>query len=126
MINHKYWVRHLKENPYYNHLRFKKLNKGFNGYPPFDFDDIPIDLVDLETFIRIEENLIPLFIGTQFGLYPWFYEFPDFYNGDKIIAILSKSELSGHVARLSLYKVDAHSKHSSYTKEQKIIYFKNE
>ena len=126
MIVHKYWVRHFKENSDYSHLRFKKLIKGFGGYPPFDFDDILIDAVDLETFIKIEGKRIPLLIGTQSGLFPWFYEFPEFYNGNKIISILGKSVLTGHVEGLGLYKIDAPSKHSSYTKNQEIIYFKNE
>ncbi|HEY5124363.1 MAG TPA: hypothetical protein VIK14_11570 [Ignavibacteria bacterium] len=113
-------------NPEYGHLRFKKLDKGFLGYPPFDIDKNLIDEVDLDTFIKNEETRIPLFIGTQFGLYPWFYEFPDFYNEDKIIAILGKSVLTGHIAGLRIIKIPAHSAHSSYKESDKIISFKNE
>jgi hypothetical protein len=126
MIVHKYWIKHFKDNPEYGSLRFKKLDKGFYGYPPFDFDETLLDVVDLETFIKIEKCRIPLFIGTQFGLYPWFYEFPDFYNEDKIIAILGKSVLTGHVAGLSIYRIPAQSKHSCFNETYKIISFKNE
>jgi hypothetical protein len=119
-------MKHFKENLEFGNLRFKRLDKGFNGYPLFDFDESIIDIVDLETFIKVEGNRIPLFIGTQMGLYPLFYDFPEFYNEDKMIAVLGKSVLSGHVAGLAIYKVDANSKHACYSKEQKVIYFKNE
>lgn len=121
-----YWLKQFKENQEFGNIRFKRLDKGFYGYPPFDFDDSILDTVDLETFIKVEKNRIPLFVGTQFGMYPWFYDFPDFYNEDKTIAVLGKSLLSGLIAGLALYKVDANSKHACYSKEQKVIYFKNE
>lgn len=121
-----YWLEQFKLHPEFGKYRFKRLDKGFKGYPPFDFDESLLDVVDLETFIKIEKNRIPLFIGTQFGLYPWFYDFPEFYNEEKIIAVLGKSVLSGHVACLSLYKVDANSKHASYSKEHRVAYFNNE
>lgn len=104
-----YWLNSFKANPEFGKYRFKKLEKGFNGYPAFAFDDSILDIVDLETFIKVEKDRIPLFIGTQFGRYPWFYDFQDFYNEDKIIAVLGKSLLSGHVAGLTLYSVKAAS-----------------
>jgi hypothetical protein len=64
--NTNYWIRHFKQNPDYGHLRFKKFDKVKYGYPPFDFDESLIDIVDLETFTKVEDNRIPLFIGTQF------------------------------------------------------------
>jgi len=120
-----YWLKHFWENQEFGSFRFKRLDKGFNGYPSFDFDESLLDIVNLDAFIKVEENRIPLFIGTQFGLYPWFYNYPEFYSEEKIIAVLGKSVLSGHVAGLALYKVDANSKHACYSEANKIIYFEN-
>jgi hypothetical protein len=117
------WLKHLKQNPEYCHLRFKKLDKGFYGYPPFDIDKTIIDEVDADTFIKIEENRIPLFIGTQFGVYPSVEEIPKFLSQDKIVAILGKSLLSGLVSGLGIYKLLSNS---NFDKKIEIVYFGNE
>jgi len=117
------WIKHLKQNPEYCHLRFKKLDKGFYAYPPFDIDKTLIDEVDIETFIKIEENRIPLFIGTQFGVYPSVDKSPKFLCQDKIVAILGKSLLSGQVSGLGIFKLLSNS---NFEKKIEIIYFGNE
>jgi hypothetical protein len=124
--NTTYWIRHFKQNPAYGHLRFKKLDQVKFGYPRFDINESLIDIVDLETFTRVEDNRIPLFIGTQFGLHPWFYDFPEFYKENKIIAVLGKSVLSENVDGLQIIKVPANSTHSSYGFNDILINFKNE
>jgi hypothetical protein len=121
-----YWIKHFKQNPEYRHLKFKQLDNGFSGYPPFEFEETLIDVVDLDTFIKNEETRIPLFIGTPMGLFPRLYEIPNFLSEDKIVAILSKSLLTGHVAGLSIIKIPAHSTQSTYKENDKIILFKNE
>lgn len=123
--NSVYWLKQLRKHNEFGKYRFKRLDKGLKGYPPFDFDTNILDVVNLKTFIKVEENRIPLFIGTQFGVYPWFYDFPEFYNRNKTIAILGKSVFSGHVAGLGIYKVNAYSKHSDI-KKICVSLFKNE
>lgn len=120
------WIKHFKANPEFGKYRFKKLEKGFKGYPAFDFDDSILDIVDLETFMIVEKDRIPLFVGTQFGMYPWFYNFPDFYDQEKIVAVLGKSLLSGHITGVSIYKIPSYSRHSMFNKNDKIITFENE
>ena len=93
------WVQRLKDNPEYQNTRFKILNVG---YPPFIFSKELLDIVDENDFLTIEKERIPLFIGSQFGVRPKI-QFP--YYDNIIIAILSKSLLSGHVACLAFYKI---------------------
>jgi len=118
-----YWIKHFKLNPEYGHLRFKKLDNGFSGYPPFEFDETLIDEVDLNTFIKKEETRIPLFIGTPMGLYPLLYKIPNFLTEDKIVAILGKSLLTGHVAGLRFYNLPAGSHEHE---REELILFNNE
>jgi hypothetical protein len=123
-----FWIHHFKKNPEYGHLRFKKLDKEsckrFLGYPPFDFDETLIDVVDLGTFIKNEETRIPLFIGTALcGTYPYFYGFTDFTKEDKIIGVLSKSVLTGIHYGLGIYKLLAGSSFGNF---DKIVFFNNE
>lgn len=123
--NSVYWLRQLRGHTEFGKYRFKRLDKGFKGYPPFEFDSNILDVVNLQTFIKVEEDRIPLFVGTQFGIYPWFNDFPDFYSEERTIAVLEKSVLSGHVAGLGIYKVNAFSKHSDIKKDC-VIFFNNE
>lgn len=124
MKQHKtYWIKHFKLNPEYSHLRFKKLDNGFSGYPTFDIDETLIDEVDLDTFIKNEKTRIPLFIGTPMVLYPRLYEIPNFLAEDRFVAILGKSLLTGHVAGLRIFNIPAGSHEHE---REELIFFSNE
>jgi len=100
-----YWIKHFRQNKEFGHLRFKLLkDKEHGGNPPFDIDESLIDEVGLDDFVKFEENRIPFFVGTQHGIYPRIDEIPNFYSEDKIIGILGKSLLSGHIGGLSIHK----------------------
>jgi hypothetical protein len=119
-----YWIKHLKKHQEYGHLRFKKLDKGFYGYLPFDFDETLLDVVDLETFIKNEDNRIPLFIGSSLtGINPRLNDFPDFFKEDKIIGVLGISVLNGTHYGLGIYKILAGT---TLSIGNEIVFFKNE
>ena len=101
----KNWITKFRNDDRSCHLRFKILESGFGGYPRFEIDEELIDKIGLEDFIKNENNRIPFFVGTQMGIYPQINSIPGFYNGDKIIAILGKSVLSGHVAGLRIVMI---------------------
>ena len=86
----KYWIKKFKNEQHNGKKRFKRLDKD---YPPFEIDQSLIDIVEMEEFIKIEEQRIPLFIGSQFGINPKIDDMPEFFNGRKLIAILGKSLL---------------------------------
>lgn len=117
-----YWIKHFKGDPEYGHLRFKKLDHGLGGYPPFDIDENMIDKVDIQTFVKVEVDRIPLLITTQFGIFPWFDDISLFLKEEIIIAILGKSLLSGHVAGLGIYKLPVCS---FLIDKRKLAYFEN-
>ncbi len=79
--------------------RFKKLDCN---YQHFYFPQHLYDIVETEEFQRIEEKRIPLFLGTQFGLFPDIQKhFSDGGNGI-LVGILCKSLLSGCVAGVKI------------------------
>jgi hypothetical protein len=122
----EHWLWHLEGNSAYQVLRFKKLDNGFYGYPPFDISESYLDVVDLKTFIKKEPDRLPLFIGTQFGLYPYLYDYKAFYNEDKIIAVLGYSILTGIVSGLRLIEVNKFSIHGCFSETDILVSFKNE
>lgn len=115
----KYWIKNFKNDQDYGQFRFKRLNKD---YPSFEIDEVIMDVVEFEEFMKIEEQRIPLFIGSQFGISPGIDNMPDFFNGRKLIAILSKSLLSGHVNGLTLYQIEENEKKFS---SKKIRHYEN-
>jgi len=81
-------------------MKFKILN---SGYPKFSAPPNS-EIVNEKEFIQID-NRIPIFIGTQFGIYPKkFSDFSQFI--DKKIAIIGKSLLSGVQTDLKEYLLD--------------------
>ena len=94
------WTEKLKKNNEFENIRFKKLNVV---YPLFVFPQNLLDEVNFENFVYTEKNRLPLFIGSQFGVFP---KLEEIYNGNEEvikIAILSKSLLSGTVSGLKIY-----------------------
>jgi hypothetical protein len=62
--------------------------------------------------VLIEEDRIALGLGCQFGIHPRIISDENslFYNGEKLVALLSKSVLSGAVAGLYIYKIEKDDK----------------
>ncbi len=98
------WLSKWLEDPAYVRIRFKMLEKG---YPPVDFPPELVTKVPLNMFNRIEAERIPLFIGSQFGVHPRPGNLEGFFNGEKLIAVLVKSLLSGHISGMNLYRIQA-------------------
>lgn len=98
-------IEYLNTHPIYGKYSFKKLS-SYNVSICFSIKNSKV--VDLLEFKKIEENVIPLFAGTQFGIYP---------NPDKIfvendinilIGIQGKSQLSGVYGEFCLYEISFH------------------
>lgn len=116
------WVKRLLMNEKYRKVRFKKLNIG---YPPFHFPKELIDTVSMVEFKRNEDQRIPLFIGSQFGIFPNPEKIPWFFNSNKVVAILSKSLLSGVVYGLKIFWVNVRGFDWSGKGPEKLIVFEN-
>lgn len=114
-----YWLAVFQKDDVNRNKRFKILNCG---YPNFVLDSKHYDIVELEEFNRIEDDRLPLFIGTQFGIAPKIENLTNFFNGEKEIAILGKSALSGAVSGLSIYKIECTD--TSFT-NKRIFYYSN-
>ena len=95
-----YWIDQVKNDPKYGKLRFKYL-KSISGR--IAITDEIADCVELDEFLQIEENRIPLLMGSQFGVFPKPEEIFKDDSEERIIGILGQSMLSGCVAGMFLY-----------------------
>ena len=116
MHNYKtFWIDRLQSDPVYSNTRFKQYG---TKYPPFEIDKEIIDIVDLEEFLLVESNRLPFFVGTQYGIVPRLESIPGLHEQPRIIAILGKSMLSGHVAGLTIILLNK-------VGSEKLAYFTN-
>lgn len=83
-----------------NHIKFKMLA---SGYPLFRFPENLLEEVDLHDFYKAEEDRYPLYIETQFGIFP--RDFPVQSFESKKIAILENSNLSGVQSSITIYEI---------------------
>jgi len=74
-----------------------------SGYPLFRFPENLLEEVDLHDFYEAEEDRYPLYIETQFGIFP--RDFPVQSFEGKKIAILEKSMLSGMQSGITIYEI---------------------
>lgn len=99
-----YWTKPLQKDSEWKNIKFKTTNYK---YPPFEIPVNMVEEVDRKTFWTVEQNRIPLFIGTQFGVCPISIDSREvlarFNNG--FFAILSKSGLSGVVVGVKIYQI---------------------
>ncbi len=102
------WFFHFKQDEEFGHLRIKCLKTGTGfGYPFFSLDKAYYDSVDIAEFIKIENDRIPFFVGMPIaGVSPRMEDIPGFYNGKKMVMVLSKSSFSTTVGGVSIYVCD--------------------
>ena len=99
MSNYIRILQNIELDKCWTETRFKWLE---TSYPYFYFPEHLVDIVEIEEFLQIEEKRLPLFLGTQFGISPRIdTHFGDGKNG-VLVAILTKSMLSGCVAGLKI------------------------
>jgi hypothetical protein len=101
-----WWESHLLSDEIYRTIRLKKLDGG--QYVPYNVSSILVKPVGIDLFLKIEEKYLPLIIGTQFGFFPRLNTIPRFYFEPRVVALLSKSALSGNVAGLSICLISGH------------------
>jgi hypothetical protein len=103
-----WWESHLLNDDIFGDIRFKKLNGG--QYVPYNISSVPVDSVSLDIFLKDEDKSLPLIIGTQFGFFPRLNTIPEFYLEPRVVALLSKSVLSGNVAGISICLIPGREK----------------
>ncbi len=95
------WWRAYLDDPFYGSFQLKRLKNGMPSYCDILMSMIPG--VELEEFREIESDRLPLFAGSQFGIFP---RLEDVFNDTKerTVVILNFSMLSGCMAGVSIYK----------------------
>ena len=123
------WIHDFMKNQEFCNYRFKYYCK--NGKclgPNFDFISEWIDIVDnVAEFNAIEENRVPLFIGSEPELLPAVLSEEGLHLKSPIIAILLKTIIvSNKVLGLGFYSIKTkRNNEKSYTKRRELVFFNN-
>ncbi len=102
-----WWESHLLHDEIYGNIQLKKLEGA--QYLPYKISSVIVETVGLDEFLKLEDGRLPLLIGTQFGFFPRLTTINGFFLEPRIIALLSKSALSGNVAGLTICLINDRS-----------------
>ena len=96
------WWRAFLDDPYYGHCRLKVLEDMLTPSEEPHFLSIPA--VKKEQFLYIEDDSLPLLIGTQSGTIPR----PGIFNDSKVrvVATLGINLLSGMISGVSITRYE--------------------
>lgn len=95
-----WWESQYLADEEYSKVGFKRLTTLSEQM--YRISSVKVDAVKLDHFLNQEEDRIPLLIGSQFGIIPRLNSIPGFFSEPRILALLSKSLLSGSVAGLTI------------------------
>ena len=102
-----WWESHLLHDEIYGDIQLKKLAGA--QYLPYKISSVIVETVGLDEFLKLEDGRLPLLIGTQFGFFPRLNTINGFFLEPRIIALLSKSALSGNVAGMTICLINDRS-----------------
>jgi hypothetical protein len=88
-------------------LKNKRLKKLNIDYPVIQDPNEWIDVVDWEEFVKNEANRIPLLVANGWGLWPKAIPNENFFQEERIVALLHIYPLSGCIIGCEVYKLPA-------------------
>ena len=103
MVNSKL-TEILSIHPILKNKRLKKLNID---YPIIQNPNEWIDVVDWSAFVKNESNGLPLLVANGWGLWPKAIHNENFFQEERIVALLHIYPLSGCIIGCEVYKLPA-------------------
>jgi hypothetical protein len=104
--NNYLWIESIVNNDIYGKLEFKIPKKIVNNYPIDDLKDLNVSFVSPEEFLKVDDQSIPLFIETSYGMSPDIGIVKFIANPKFKFAVIKSSFLSGHLFGLTIKEFD--------------------
>lgn len=100
--NNYYWIQSLINHSIYGKLEFKIPQNKINNYPLDELKNINTNIVSSDEFLKIDDQSIPLFIETSYGISPDI-EIVKFIANPKFrFAVIKSSFLSGYLFGITI------------------------
>lgn len=105
--NNYLWIQSIVDNDIYGKLEFKIPQNVVNNYPINDLKNLNVSFVSSEEFLKVDDQSIPLFIETSYGMTPDIGIVKFIANPKFKFAVIKSSFLSGHLFGLTIKEYDS-------------------
>jgi hypothetical protein len=107
ITNNYLWIQSIANHHIYGNLEFKIPQNKVDNYPMDELNKLNISIVSPEEFLKVDDQSIPLFFETSYGMSPDI-EIVKFIANPKFkFAIIKSSFLSGHLFGLTIKEYDS-------------------
>jgi hypothetical protein len=104
--NNYQWIQSIVNNDTYGKLEFKIPHNEVKNYPIDDLKNLNVSFVSPEEFLKVDDQSIPLFIETSYGMSPDIRIVKFIANPKFKFAVIKSSFLSGHLFGLTIKQFD--------------------
>ncbi len=104
--NNYFWIQSIANHSIYGKLEFKIPQNKVNNYPIDELNKLNIRIVSPGEFLKVDDQSIPLFFETSYGMSPDI-EIVKFIANPKFkFAVIKSSFLSGHLFGITIKEYD--------------------
>jgi hypothetical protein len=104
--NNYLWIQSIVNHEIYGKLEFKIPHNEVKNYPIDDLKNLNVSFVSPEEFLKVDDQSIPLFIETSYGMSPDIRIVKFIANPKFKFAVIKSSFLSGHLFGLTIKQFD--------------------
>lgn len=105
--NNYLWIQSIVNNDIYGNLEFKIPKNIVHNYPIDVLKNLNIRFVSPEEFLKVDDQNMPLFIETSYGMSPDIGIVKFIANPKFKFAVIKSSFLSGHLFGLTVKEYDS-------------------
>jgi hypothetical protein len=105
--NNYQWIQSIVNNDTYGILEFKIPHNEVKNYPIDDLKNLNVSFVSPEEFLKVDDQSIPLFIETSYGMSPDIGIVKFIANPKFKFAVIKSSFLSGYLFGLAIKEYDS-------------------
>ena len=100
------WIQSIANHSIYGKLEFKIPQNKVNNYPIDELKKLNIRIVSPEEFLKVDDQTVPLFIETSYGMSPDIEIVKFIANQNFKFAVIKSSFLSGHLFGITIKEYD--------------------
>lgn len=101
------WIQSIANHNVFGLLKFKIPQNKVNNYPIDELTKLNIRIVSPEEFLKVDDQSIPLFLETSYGMSPDIGIVKFIANPKFKFAVIKSSFLSGYLFGLTIKEYDS-------------------
>lgn len=110
ITNNYLWIQSIANHDIYGKLEFKIPQNKVDNYPIDELNKLNIRIVSPGEFLKVDDQSIPLFFETSYGMSPDIGIVKFIANPKFKFAVIKSSFLSGHLFGITIKEYDSSKK----------------